>query len=100
MAPKLLTFIFEFLLCGISTTASFYGNSNYYYITLYHVFCPDSKRFHRLGKRKALDFNEIVQGRLAADPTGKPVPFPVAGEIFNPKILSGYYYLKKGADAP
>ena len=35
-------------------------------------------RFHRLGKRKALDFNEIVQGRLAADPTGKPVPFPVA----------------------
>ena len=24
----------------------------------------------------------------------------IAGEIFNPKILSGYYYLKKGADAP
>ena len=48
---------------------------------------PPNKRFHRLGKRKALDFNEIVQGRLAADPTGKPVPFPVAD--FQTVMLTG-----------
>ena len=32
----------------------------------------------RRGKRKALDLNEIVQGRFPADFAGKPVPFSVA----------------------
>ena len=34
--------------------------------------------FHRLSKRKALDLNEIVQGRFPADFAGEPVPFSVA----------------------
>ena len=42
---------------------------------------------HRLGKGKALDFDKIVQGRLAADPTGKPIPFPVAD--FQAVMLTG-----------
>ena len=45
------------------------------------------KGLHRLGKRKALDFNQIVQGRLAADSTGKPIPFAVAD--FQAVMLTG-----------
>ena len=33
---------------------------------------------HLLSKRKALDLNEIVQGRFPADFAGEPVPFSVA----------------------
>ena len=42
---------------------------------------------HRLGKGKALDFDKIVQGRLAADPTGKPIPFAIAD--FQAVMLTG-----------
>ena len=45
------------------------------------------KGLHRLGKGKALDFDKIVQGRLAADPTGKPIPFAVAD--FQAVMLTG-----------
>ena len=42
---------------------------------------------HRLGKGKALDFDKIVQGCLAADAAGKPIPFAVAD--FQAVMLTG-----------
>ncbi|MCI8528912.1 MAG: hypothetical protein HFH82_07150 [Lachnospiraceae bacterium] len=48
---------------------------------------PPNKRFHRLSKGKALDFDKIVQSRLSADPTGEPIPFAVAD--FQAVMLTG-----------
>ena len=45
------------------------------------------KGLHRLGKRKALDFYQIVQSRLADDPAGEPIPFTVAD--FQAVMLTG-----------
>ena len=55
------------------------------------------KGLHRLGKRKALDFDQIVQSCLAADPTGKPVPFAVTN--LQTVMLSGAVGLQGGRNS-
>ena len=52
--------------------------------------------FHGLQKGTALDFYEIVKGCLAANLSGKPVPFPVADferiVFFGAVGIAGYLY--------
>ena len=55
-----------------------------------------NKGLHRLGKRKALDFDKVVQGRPPADATGKPIPFSVAD--FQTVMLTGALGVATDAD--
>ena len=47
---------------------------------------PAGNGLHSLHKRAALDFDEVVQRTVTADPTGKPAPFAVG----NPQAVMGF----------